>query len=82
MGDLGCVRHTLKRRFQTLARTHSSTEDISIVARVLKPSSRIRARLDRTDQAEAFAAPLGDSPNMIQVVTAEGGSTHIKKASR
>jgi hypothetical protein len=80
LGDLGSVRDTLKRRFQTLARPNSSTGDISIAARVLKPSTRIRARLDRTDQAEAFAAPFGDNPNMIQVVTAECGSTHIKKA--
>jgi hypothetical protein len=45
-----------------------------------KPATRIRARFDRIDQAEAFAATFGDSRTMIYAVTAEGRSAHIKNA--
>jgi len=41
-------------------------------------ATRIRARFDRIDQAEAFAATFGDSRTMIYAVTAEGRSAHIK----
>jgi hypothetical protein len=45
-----------------------------------KPATRIRARVDRIDQAEAFAATFGDSRTMIYAVTTEGRSAHIKHA--
>jgi hypothetical protein len=54
--------------------------DHFIACRGSKPATRIRARLDRIDQAEAFAASFGDSRTMIYAVTAEGRSTHIKNA--
>ncbi len=51
-----------------------------IACRGSKPATRIRARFDRIDQAEAFAASFGDSRTMIYAVTAEGRSAHIKNA--
>lgn len=50
--------------------------DHFIACRGSKPATRIRARFDRIDQAEAFAA----SRTMIYAVTAEGRSAHIKNA--
>ena len=54
--------------------------DHFIACRGSKPATRIRARFDRIDQAEAFAATFGDSRTMIYAVTAEGRSAHIKNA--
>ncbi len=54
--------------------------DQFIASRGSKPATRIRARFDRMDQAEAFAATFGDSRTMIYAVTAEGLSAHIKNA--
>ena len=56
--------------------------DHFIAGRGSNPATRIRARFDRIDQAEAFAATFGDSRTMIYVVTAEGRSAHIKSAGR
>jgi hypothetical protein len=57
-----------------------ATSDHFIACRGSKPATRIRARFDRIDQAEAFAASFGDSRTMIYAVTAEGHSAHIKNA--
>ena len=57
-----------------------ATADHFIACRGSKPATRIRARFDRMDQAEAFAATFGDSRTMIYAVTAEGRSAHIKNA--
>ena len=57
-----------------------ATADHFIACRGSKPATRIRARFDRIDQAEAFAASFGDSRTMIYAVTAEGRSAHIKNA--
>ncbi len=54
--------------------------DHFIACRGSKPTTRIRARFYRIDQAEAFAATFGDSRTMIYAVTDEGGSAHIKNA--
>jgi hypothetical protein len=54
--------------------------DHFIACRGSKPATRIRARFDRIDQAEAFAATFGDRRTMIYAVTAEGRSAHIKNA--
>ncbi|MCA3502995.1 MAG: hypothetical protein IOD05_07065 [Rhodobacter sp.] len=54
--------------------------DHFIACRESKPATRIRARFDRMDQAEAFAATFGDRCTMIYAVTAEGRSAHIKNA--
>lgn len=54
--------------------------DHFIACRGSKPATRIRARFDRIDQAEDFAATFGDSRTMIYAVTAEGRSAHIKNA--
>lgn len=71
------------------AKTHAITgheancltaADHFIACRGLKPATRIRARFDRIDQAESFAATFGDSRTMIYAVTAEGRSAHIKNA--
>lgn len=73
------------------AKTHAITgheanclaaADHFIACRGSKPATRIRARFDRIDQAEAFAATFGDSRTMIYAVTAEGRSAHIKNARR
>jgi hypothetical protein len=40
----------------------------------------IRARFGRIDQAEVFSSTLGDSRKMIDAVSAEGRSAHIKNA--
>ena len=52
--------------------------DHFIACRGSKPATR--ARFDRIDQAEAFAATFGDSRTMIYAVTTEGCSAHIKNA--
>lgn len=57
-----------------------ATTDHFIACRGSKPATRIRARFDLIDQAEAFAASFGDSRTMIYAVTAEGRSAHIKNA--
>ncbi len=57
-----------------------ATADHFIACRGSKPATRIRARFDRIDQAEAFGASFGDSRTMIYAVTAEGCSAHIKNA--
>jgi hypothetical protein len=57
-----------------------ATADHFIACRGSKPGTRIRARFDRIDEAEAFAASFGDSRTMIYAVTAEGRSGHIKNA--
>lgn len=57
-----------------------ATADHFIACRGSKPATRIRARFDRIDQAEAFAASFGDSRTMIYAVTEEGRSAHIKNA--
>jgi len=71
------------------AKTHAITgheakyladADHFIDCRGSKPATRIRARFDRIDQAEAFAATFGDSRTMIYAVSAEGCSAHIKNA--
>lgn len=54
--------------------------DHFVAVRGSKPATRIRARFDRIDQAEAFAATFGDRRTMIYAVTAEGRSAHIKNA--
>ena len=54
--------------------------DYFIACRGSKPATRIRARFDRIDQAEAFAATFGDRRTMIYAVTASGLSAHIKNA--
>jgi hypothetical protein len=54
--------------------------DQFIACRGSKPATRVRARFDRNDQAEAFAATFGDSRTMIYAVTAEGRSAHVKNA--
>ena len=54
--------------------------DHFIACRGSKPATRIRARFDRMDQAEAFAATFGDRRTMIYAVTASGLSAHIKNA--
>jgi hypothetical protein len=54
--------------------------DHFIACRGSKPATRIRARFDRIDQAEAVAATFGDSRTMIYAVTTEGCSAHIKNA--
>ena len=54
--------------------------DHFIACRGSKPATLIRARFDRIDQAEAFAATFGDSRTMIYAVTTEGCSAHIKNA--
>ena len=54
--------------------------DHFIACRGSRPATRIRARFDRIDQAEAIAASFGDSRTMIYAVTAEGRSAHIKNA--
>jgi hypothetical protein len=51
-----------------------------IACRGSKPAARIRARFDRMDEAEGFAATFGASRTMIYAVTAEGRSAHIKNA--
>lgn len=56
--------------------------DHFIACRGSKPATRIRARFDRIDQAEAFASTFGDSRTMIYAITAEGHSAHIKYALR
>jgi hypothetical protein len=57
-----------------------ATADHFIACRGSKPATRIRARFDRIDQAEAFAATFADRRTMIYAVTAEGRSAHIKNA--
>jgi hypothetical protein len=44
-----------------------------IACRGSKPATRVRARFDRIDQAEAFAATFGDSRTMIYAVKVSGG---------
>jgi hypothetical protein len=53
--------------------------DHFIACRGSKPATRIRARFDRIDQAEAFAATFGDSRTMIYAV--RQGRSSLKKAS-
>jgi hypothetical protein len=54
--------------------------DHFIACRGSKPATRIRARFDRMDQAEAFAASFGDGRTMIYAVTGLGHSAHITNA--
>jgi hypothetical protein len=54
--------------------------DHFVACRGSKPATRIRARFDWMDQAEAFAATFGDKRTMIYAVTAEGRCAHIKNA--
>jgi hypothetical protein len=56
--------------------------DHFIACRGSKPATRIRARIDRMDQAEAFAGSFGDRRTMIYAVTAEGRSAHTKNARK
>jgi hypothetical protein len=68
------VCDTPKRRYQLPAKTNPptgyettclATADHFIDCRGSKPASRIRARFDQIDQAEAFALTFGDSSTMI-----------------
>ena len=54
--------------------------DHFVAVRGRNPTTRIRARFDRMEQAEAFAAAFADRRTMIYAVTAEGRSAHIKNA--
>ncbi|MBU9710114.1 hypothetical protein KSP24_24880 [Paenibacillus sp. AK121] len=54
--------------------------DHFVAVRGRKPTDRVRARFDRMDQAEAFAAEFSDRRTMIYAVTAEGRAAHIKNA--
>jgi hypothetical protein len=57
-----------------------ATADHCIACRGSKPATRMRARFDRIDQAEAVAAAFGDSRTVIHAETAEGRSAHIRYA--
>lgn len=54
--------------------------DHFVAVRGRNPAERIRARFERMEQAEAFAATYPDCRTMIYAVTAEGRSAHIKNA--